>query len=194
MVVARVRERYPVLWIGQAAVVTLPAEIDITNADSIREELLSVLNQGAVLLIADLSKTSFAIRRRKRPGAHLPASSGQWSGIRLVVSTPAVQRVLAITGVDRLLDIYPSVAASLAGPSGQANRPSPTCHGQSRYRRRVNAFLERGRRLRRLAAHGGHDRAGDITELHIAVLRGGPQNGECPGLVARSLAMTTPSA
>jgi anti-sigma B factor antagonist len=109
-------QRYPVLWIGQVAVVTLPAEIDITNADSIREDLLSVLNQGAALLIADLSTTTFcdsagvsALARTYRRAA---ASE---SGMRLVVSTPAVQRVLAITGVDRLLDIYPSVTASLAG-------------------------------------------------------------------------------
>jgi hypothetical protein len=43
-----------------------------------------------------------------------------------VVNRPAVQRVLSITGVDRLLDIFPSVAASMAGPyglSGQAIRP-----------------------------------------------------------------------
>ena len=45
--------------------------------------------------------------------------------MRLVVSTPAVQRVLSITGVDRLVDVYPSVAASLAGPSGQANPAWP---------------------------------------------------------------------
>ena len=47
------------LWIGQVAVVTLPAEIDVTNANIVREELAAVLNQGAALLIADLSKTSF---------------------------------------------------------------------------------------------------------------------------------------
>jgi hypothetical protein len=29
-----------------------------------------------------------------------------------------VQRVLSITGVDRLVDVFPSVAASLAGPYG----------------------------------------------------------------------------
>ena len=39
------------------------------------------------------------------------------SDMRLVVSTLAVQRVLALTGIDRLLDIYPSVAASLAASS-----------------------------------------------------------------------------
>lgn len=31
-------EHYPVLWIGQTAVVTLPAEIDITNAGQVRED------------------------------------------------------------------------------------------------------------------------------------------------------------
>lgn len=116
------QERYPVLWIGQVAVVTLPEEIDVTNAEAVREILLSVLGQGALLLVADMSKTNFCdsagvsalVRTFKR------ASAGACA-MRLVVSTPAVQRVLAITGVDRLLDIFPSVTASLAGPySGQA--------------------------------------------------------------------------
>jgi anti-sigma B factor antagonist len=116
-------ERYPVLWIGQVAVVTLPVEIDATNADQVREDLLSVLNQGAILLIADLSTTTFcdsagvsALVRALRRAA---ASD---SRMRLVVRTLAVQRVLAITGVDRLLDIYPSVAASLAGPHDELNQ------------------------------------------------------------------------
>ena len=121
------QERYPVLWIGQVAVVGLPAEIDVTNADMVREDLLSVLNQGAALLIVDMSKTNFCdsagvsalVRTFRRAGTSAIA-------LRLVVSTPAVQRVLSITGVDRLVDIYPSVAASLAGPgdlSSQGGQP-----------------------------------------------------------------------
>ena len=120
-------ERYPLLWIGQVAVVTLPTEIDVTNADTVREDLLSVVNQGAVLLVADMSKTTFCdsagVSALVRTFRRATASS---SGLRLVVSTPAVQRVLSITGVDRLLDIFPSVAASMAGPyglSGQAIQP-----------------------------------------------------------------------
>ena len=111
------------LWIGQVAVVTLPTEIDVTNADTVREELLSVLNQGTALLVADLSKTSFCdsagvsalVRTFRR------AATSE-SPMRLVVSTPAVQRVLSITGVDRLVDTYPSVAASLAGQPGQGGQ------------------------------------------------------------------------
>jgi anti-sigma B factor antagonist len=117
------QERYPVLWIGQVAVVTLPAEIDVTNADAVREELLAVMDQGAASLIADMSKTSFCdsagvsalVRTFRR------ANTGA-SALRLVVSTPAVQRVLSITGVDRLVDIYPSVTASLAGTHAQAGQ------------------------------------------------------------------------
>ena len=108
-------QHYPVLWIGRTAVVSLPTEIDITNADQVREDLLSVLNQGADLLVADLSKTTFCdsagISALARGFRRAEASQ---SDMRLVVSTLAVQRVLRLTGVDRLLDIYPSVAAALA--------------------------------------------------------------------------------
>src|SRR5260370_7525842 len=117
------------MWIGRAAVVTLPAEIDVSNADAVREDLLSVVNQGAVLLVADMSKTIFCdsagvsalVRTFRRA-----AESG--SGMRLVVSTPALQRVLGITGADRLIDSYPSAAASLAGLHDQARQTNQTAH------------------------------------------------------------------
>jgi anti-sigma B factor antagonist len=119
-------ERCPVLWIGQASVVTLPAEIDVTNADATREELLTVLNQGAAMLVADMSKTVFCdssgVSALVRVFRHATTSG---TAMRLVVSTSAVQRVLSITGVDRLVDVYPSVAASLAGPSGQPDPARP---------------------------------------------------------------------
>jgi anti-sigma B factor antagonist len=120
------QERYPVLWIGQVAVVTLPEEIDVTIADSVRDELLAVLDKGATLLIADLSKTEFcdsagvsALVRTYRQ------ASATGNPLRLVVGTPSVRRVLAITGVDRLVDIFPSVAASLAGAPGPAGQAHP---------------------------------------------------------------------
>jgi anti-sigma B factor antagonist len=120
------QERYPVLWIGQVAVVTLPEEIDVTIADSVRQELLAVLDRSPALLIADLSKTEFcdsagvsalvrAYRQASRSG----------NPMRLVVGTPSVQRVLSITGVDRLVDVFPTVVASLAGTPGAADQAQP---------------------------------------------------------------------
>jgi len=118
------QERFPVLWIGQVAVVTLPEEIDVTIADTVQEELLAVMDAGAALLVADMSTTNFCdsagvsalVRAFRR-------ASASGNSMRLVVGTPAVRRVLSITGVDRLMDTFPSVAASLAGSSGQTGQP-----------------------------------------------------------------------
>jgi len=116
-------EHYPVLWIDRTAVMTLPAEIDIANADQVRENLLLVLNQGAVLLIADLSKTTFCdsagISALVRSFRRAEASG---SRMHLAVSTSPVQRVLALTGVDRVLDIFPNVTAALAAQTDSAAR------------------------------------------------------------------------
>lgn len=111
----------PVLWLGQAAVVTLPVEIDIANADQVREDLLTVLNREPTVLVVDMAGTTFCdsagvnalVRAHKRA-----AASG--ARMRLVVSSPTVQRVLAITGVDRLIGIYPTVAGALTA----ANQPA----------------------------------------------------------------------
>lgn len=102
-------------WLHDAAVITLPAEIDISNADMVRDELLSLLNRGPATAIVDMAETTFCdsagvnalVRAHKRATAN-------GAEIRLVVAAPGVQRVLAITGVDRLISVYPSVAASLA--------------------------------------------------------------------------------
>jgi anti-sigma B factor antagonist len=112
-----------VVWVGQAAVVTLPAEVDVTNADQVRESLLAVVNQGAAWIVADMGKTTFCdstgVSALVRTFKRATASGG---GMRLVVDSPAVHRVLGITGVDLLMPIYPSVAASLGG---QHDRPGP---------------------------------------------------------------------
>lgn len=128
VVMAVSREHYPVLWAGQVAVISLPAEIDMSNADQVRDDLLSILNRGATLLVVDMSATTFCdsaglnalVRAFKRATA-----SG--SGMRVVVSARAVQRVLAITGVDHLIDIYPTVAAAMAAADqpGPGGKPQP---------------------------------------------------------------------
>jgi anti-sigma B factor antagonist len=108
-------ERFPVQWSGRTAVVSLPAEIDLTIADALREALLSVLNQGAVALIADMTATTFCdsagittlVRAAKRA-----AATG--AEMRLAVTAPQVLRVFTLVGIDRLIDIHPSVAAARA--------------------------------------------------------------------------------
>jgi hypothetical protein len=45
----------PVQCAGQQAVVALPVHMDASNAGQIREELLSAINGGATVLIADMT-------------------------------------------------------------------------------------------------------------------------------------------
>jgi hypothetical protein len=50
-------ERHPVLWVDKAAIVSAPAEIDPAGADDILMCLLSIIRQGATVLIVDMHTT-----------------------------------------------------------------------------------------------------------------------------------------
>ncbi len=108
-------ERFPVLWSGRTAVVHMPAEIDLTVADELREALLALLNQGALGLIVDMTGTTFcdsagitALVRASRRAAANGAT------MRLAVTASTVLRVFTLVGIDRLIDIHPSVSAARA--------------------------------------------------------------------------------
>jgi anti-sigma B factor antagonist len=119
------QEHFPVLWLGQAAVVTLPVEVDITVADQVREDLLSVLNRGPAALVVDMGGTTFCdsagVRALVR--AHKRAVASR-ADMVLVITAPAVQRVMAITGVDRLITVSPSVAEALATSQSASDKES----------------------------------------------------------------------
>lgn len=106
---------YPVRWTGQQAVVAFPEEVDVSNAGQIREELLSVINRGAAVLIADMTDTvSCDHAGVDAIGRVYQRALVSGTELRLVVGSGIVRRVLAMSGVDRVVSIYPFVAASLA--------------------------------------------------------------------------------
>ncbi len=110
-----VEDIYPVRWAGKQAVVTLPEDIDLSNAGQIREQLLTVINRGAAVLIADMTATiscdyagaEAVIRAHQRA-----VISG--TDLRLVVTAQIVRRLLSYNGLDRLVSIYPSLEAAQA--------------------------------------------------------------------------------
>jgi anti-sigma B factor antagonist len=128
-----VEDLYPVEWAGGQAVVTLPEHIGISNAGQVREQLLSVINRGATILIADMTATiscdhagaDAVIRVRQRAVA-----SG--TELRLVVTAQTVARVLSLVGLDRTVAVYPSLdTATAARPPAAAGARAEDVPGGS---------------------------------------------------------------
>lgn len=127
-------DNFPVDWDHPVAVVTMPDEIDIANAEDVRDTLLAVLNQGITTLIIDMTQTAFCAcagaAAFARAQQRARASGGQ---VRLVARAPIVRRLLAITSVDHLMPVFDSVSAARAEPvrasparTGAAPAPSPS--------------------------------------------------------------------
>jgi anti-anti-sigma factor len=118
-------DAFPVEWAGQQAVVTLPEHIDVSNVAQLREQLLAVINRGAAVLIADLTRTAScdhaAVDAIARACQRAAVSGTQ---LRLVVTAPVVRRVLSIEGLDRLVSVYPTVEAAMAAGTPGASSPA----------------------------------------------------------------------
>lgn len=125
-------ERFPARWYGQTAVVTGAGEIDLTNADGLRDALLSALNAGALGLVVDLTATTFldsaGVTALVRTSRRAVASEAT---MRLAVTAPSVLRVLNLVGIDRLLEVYPSVTDAVASLPGQVTVIDSSTHSPS---------------------------------------------------------------
>ena len=105
-------------------IAALSGELDIVSAPELREQLLGLLRPAASRLVIDLSAVRYAdasglavlvgtARRAMLLGGYL----------RLAAPTPAVARVLSLTGLHLKLDIFPTVSAAITGLDGDRQRP-----------------------------------------------------------------------
>jgi anti-sigma B factor antagonist len=101
------------------AVVTLPAEIDMTNADGVGADLQAAFAPGVTTVVADMTTTTFCDSRgiRALVLAHKHAV-GSGAELRLVVQSACVLRVLDVLGLGAVLAIYPSLREALAAQPG----------------------------------------------------------------------------
>ena len=99
---------------GGRAVVTLPTEIDMVNAESVAADLHAAFAPQVTIVVADMTATTFcdsrAIRTLVLAHKHAAASGAE---LRLVVPSASVLRVMGVLGVDEMLAIYPSVQKAL---------------------------------------------------------------------------------
>ena len=121
----------------ERAVIVLPDEIDAANSQQIGDTLATAAQRGLPVLVADMTFTTFidsagigvvlqAYRVMRDSGTEL----------RFVIPAAPVLRTLAITGVDLILPIYPSLGAALTtapsmtpAPSLPAQGPQPGARG-----------------------------------------------------------------
>jgi anti-sigma B factor antagonist len=95
-------------------VVTLPREIDLTNASEVQDALGRALESGTAVVIADAGETTFCDCAGVRAliGAHRRAVA---AGVELRVASPTspeVRRILELTGAGQVLDTYPTLTAA----------------------------------------------------------------------------------
>jgi anti-sigma B factor antagonist len=100
--------------------VTLPSEIDITNASQVRDALARALESGTAVVIADATGTLFCDCAGVRALIHADCQAAA-AGADLRVAAAAsltVRRIFGLTGADQVLDIYPTLTAALDGRPG----------------------------------------------------------------------------
>jgi len=93
----------------------MPAEIDVTNADEIRQALRAAACHGSAVLIIDMSGTTFCDSAgvqaiidayNENQNAKTPA--------QLRIVTTAVRRIMTLVGIDQLVPVYSTLEAALA--------------------------------------------------------------------------------
>jgi anti-anti-sigma factor len=98
---------------GRHLIVRAPGEIDITNVSQLTALLAQAFADGAAVVIADATATTFcdcdavsalidAHRRAAADGSQLRVAAG-----------PAVRRLIGLTETHHVLDVYPTLAAAL---------------------------------------------------------------------------------
>jgi anti-anti-sigma factor len=99
--------------------VTLPAQLDESNAAEIGAGLAAAAEGRPQVLIADMSRTrscDWAGARALASAFSQATTSG--TELRLVTTSEEVRRVITLNGLDRLMAIFEDVTAASSSPPG----------------------------------------------------------------------------
>ena len=129
--------RFPVEVARGVPVVVAPEEVDITNAAGLRAALLDAAGNGHRHLVVDMTRTRFC----DSSGVHALATAHRRAlqedrQLLLASGSPAVLRILSITGIDQLIPRFPSLEealrqASSDDASGNRQGSTRTAPGQA---------------------------------------------------------------
>lgn len=116
----------PVRFYDRRAVVVLPGEIDLTNADAVSDTLLALLDQVPSGVIADMTGTWFCDAAGVRAIVRVQSRArSPHARLRVVIVHPAVRKVFTLTGADRLVRSYPALDQALDHVPSARQRGGP---------------------------------------------------------------------
>jgi anti-anti-sigma factor len=112
-------------WVDEQAVVTVPDEIDVVNADAVRHALLTETSHDVPVVIIDMSATTFCDSAGVQAivDTYKQAAANH---IQLRLVAIAILRILTLAGIDQVIPIYPTLEAALAQATaapGEQQRP-----------------------------------------------------------------------
>lgn len=104
-----------VRWHGRHAVVTMPTDIDLTNAAGVYRLLATVAAQSPEIITVDLTGTAFCdsagVSALLNARGVIVDADGE---LRIALGQSPIGRVLQLCGVDQVIPIFTDVAGSLA--------------------------------------------------------------------------------
>jgi anti-sigma B factor antagonist len=106
--------RFPIGVVEGVPVVTAPEEIDVNNAPALQAALLEAAGPGPTMVVVDMSRTRFCDSAGLKvlvAADRLARSAG--GEVRLVTAGEAIARILALTGVDRVVSVFASLEDAL---------------------------------------------------------------------------------
>ena len=114
-----------VRWSGRHAIVTMPAEIDLTNSGNLDNLLAAVTAQSPETVTVDLTSTTFCDSAGVYVLAHANQLATENGGeLRIALGDSPVARILQLIGLDQVVPVYRDVQQSLDTPRpGSVPRP-----------------------------------------------------------------------
>jgi anti-anti-sigma factor len=117
---------FQVLRVGGVSMVIAPEEIDICNSDQFRAALAEAATLGNDRVLVDMSQTQFCdstgLHALVRAHQRAQAAGGD---VLLVMSGGPVRRLLAVTGVERVIRGFHTLAEALQHvPAVPSPRPA----------------------------------------------------------------------
>jgi len=101
-----------------SAVVSMPGEIDATNASEILTLITAACGPGITVVIADLTATRFcdSAGLQQLLQAHRQAAAAGTQLRLAILPGGPVSRVIELTGINRYISVYPTLQLAIDSP------------------------------------------------------------------------------